>query len=162
MTYYPVLVEIILIFLNLITTLFSLMASLIKIRNLGFMKYLKFIFIIILIGSSACSEKDAVETKIELDGTYIGTFDRNGVTSNITLSFDAGQFVGTSDQQNFPAICNGNYSIKHDIIEISNDCAFTANFDWSLILDGTWEFNMQGNVLTLENDISDIYTLNKQ
>ena len=101
------------------------------------MKTLLLIFIAISI--SAC-EKESIDI---LDGTYKGTFQRDIINSddeiaNITLILDKGVFKGSSDKSNYPAICQGTYSIKQDTIIFENQCMFTADFNWTLILDGKY------------------------
>lgn len=97
----------------------------------------------------------------EIAGQYSGTFQRGESTSNITLKFNKSGFSGESETVKFPAICNGNYSISNDTIKFENQCIWTADFDWSLIINNEWSFSFENNVLILTNSIGDIYTLTK-
>lgn len=85
---------------------------------------------------------------------YMGTFMRGGplidpLPSNVTLRFRDGVFEGTSDSQNYPAICNGTYKVKGDNINFRNKCVFPANFDWSFILAGDFELEQRGDSLMM-------------
>jgi len=85
---------------------------------------------------------------------YMGTFMRGGplidpLPSNVTIRFRDGVFEGTSDTQNYPAICNGTYSIKGTKINFRNKCVFPANFDWGLILAGDFEYELKGDSLMI-------------
>lgn len=84
----------------------------------------------------------------------MGTFMRGGplidpLPSNVTLRFRDGVFEGTSDTQHYPAICNGTYSVKGTKINFRNKCVFTANFDWSFILAGDFEYEQRGDSLII-------------
>jgi hypothetical protein len=85
------------------------------------------------------------------DGTYTGTFQRNpeqnGPISNVSITFSSGTWTGVSDSAKYPALCHGNYRIVNDKLVFTCDCAWTADFDWSLILSGSYEFNLYGEQL---------------
>jgi hypothetical protein len=83
---------------------------------------------------------------------YMGTFLRGGPlidmgSSNVTLRFRDGVFEGTSTENNYPAICNGTYSVKGTKINFRNKCIFPANFDWGLILAGDFDYEQRGDSL---------------
>lgn len=85
---------------------------------------------------------------------YMGTFMRGGplidpLPSNVTIRFRDGVFEGTSDAQNYPAICNGTYTVKGDEISFRNKCVFPANFDWSFIMAGDFEYEQRGDSLMM-------------
>ncbi len=119
-----------------------------------------FILLIGLIGIISCNNDDNVQPNF--DGQYVGTFERNGNMSNVELNLDNGEFSGDSDIVKFPAICNGNYSISNSAIVFENQCAWTAEFDWSLILSENWNYSLKNNTLTLTNSIGYVYILTKQ
>jgi hypothetical protein len=86
--------------------------------------------------------------------TYMGIFFRGGplidpFPSNVTLRFRDGVFEGTSTENNYPAICNGTYSVKGTKINFRNKCIFPANFDWGLILAGDFDYEQRGDSLFL-------------
>jgi hypothetical protein len=108
----------------------------------------------------SCNKDNDGQATIE--GQYVGTFQRGGNSSKVELTLSSENFSGESDTVKFPAICNGNYSIWDRTIEFENQCPWTAEFDWSLILGGTWNFNIDNEILILTNSIGDKYTLEKQ
>jgi len=86
----------------------------------------------------------------ELDGTIlIGSFMRGGplelpAPTQVVLNFGTGTFEGYSTNPNYPAICKGTYSKSAAAITFKNTCAFTADFDWTLILDGEYTYEKDG------------------
>ncbi|WP_116772522.1 hypothetical protein [Maribacter litoralis] len=98
----------------------------------------------------------------DIDGQYIGTFQRGENSSNVELTLNDNNFSGESEIVKFPAICNGNYTISNGTVKFENQCPWTAEFDWSLILSDTWDFSYANDTLRLTNSIGDIYTLTKR
>lgn len=94
-----------------------------------------------------------------LEGNYSGTFTRGNESSNVQLVFENGKFEGSSEVTKFPAICNGTYQVSGNKIEFTNSCAWTAEFDWSLILAGSWTFLKTNNQLTMTHSNGDQYIL---
>lgn len=94
-----------------------------------------------------------------LVGNYSGTFTRGNEISNVQLVFENGKFEGSSEVTKFPAICNGTYQVSGNKIEFTNSCAWTAEFDWSLILAGSWTFLKTNNQLTMTHSNGDQYIL---
>ena len=105
---------------------------------------------------------DNDDVQRDIDGQYIGTFQRGENISNVELSLNDATFSGESEIMKFPAICNGNYSISDRTIKFENQCPWTAEFDWSLILSDTWDFKFAKDTLTLTNSIGDVYSLAKK
>ncbi|WP_345955509.1 hypothetical protein [Mucilaginibacter sp. PAMB04168] len=123
---------------------------------------------LILLTAVAC-KKSQVKTP-QLEGNYKGTYQRVGPaldnkTANVTLTLNTGKWTGQSDIANYPALCNGTYTFTRNKINFENNCAFTANFNWTLILSGEYEFSQTGNELKITKNYgneSDIYRLTKQ
>jgi hypothetical protein len=104
------------------------------------------------------------------EGKYNGHFtrstvDEDGTPSEITLMFTANTFQGSGDIPEYPAICQGTYSIKGDKITFTNSCPWTADFDWTLILGGDYTINVDGNKVKFFRDYdgkqSDTYVLER-
>lgn len=106
--------------------------------------------------------KDDDNIKANINGDYVGFFERNGNTSNVKLTFNNGTFNGQSEIEKFPALCNGTYTISESKITFSNDCPWTAEFDWSLILSDKWDLNLNNNTLIMTKSNGDKYTLTQQ
>jgi hypothetical protein len=129
-------------------------------------------FVIVLIGF-ACKQDHNYPDKIP-DGLYTGTFQRQlafggGDISNISVTFYSNTWTGQSDRSKYPALCHGTYSLDKDKIVFTNDCVWTAEFDWSLILGREYALTIDGNQLKFIRDYrgpssdsySDIYNLSK-
>ena len=128
--------------------------------------------LLILLGISAstllftsCDKENVTPT-----GRYSGTFTRssptsNTVTSNVTLEIDGNTFKGSSNMENYPAICNGTLDFSRNTLKVTNKCMFTANFDWTYIFKGEYEVEVSGNTLRIikryPNDFADVYNLEK-
>ncbi len=103
--------------------------------------------------------------------TFKGSFTRyeskkDPVSSNVQLRFKNGKFEGSSDQVNFPAICEGTYRIKGEMLNFRNSCMFPANFDWSLILVGDFDYERKSDSLIISRSYDwggrDEYRLKKE
>ena len=122
----------------------------------------RIILIGLLIALFACDSDDKSQLNFNINGLYIGIFERDGYTSNVELEFANGTFSGASEVINFPAICNGTYLISNNTVEFENQCVFTSDFDWSLILWENWDYSFNNNTLIITKTNGDKYTLIKQ
>ena len=120
----------------------------------------------------SCEDKDIninKNTNLTL-GTYKGQFIRSNpnskfAPSNITLTFTCDKFSGESDKEKYPAICNGTYKITGQEIEFFDACAWTADFDWTYILNGKFTLTTDGRKVEMrrsQNGQSDSYKLELQ
>jgi hypothetical protein len=126
------------------------------------MKTKIFFFFTLLIIIVSCNKSEEVIYSPNTNGNYTGIFERNGISSNVQLNLVNGSFNGQSVIQKFPALCNGTYLISCNTIAFDNNCAWTADFDWTLILNGEWNYNMNGNILLLTKSNGDKYILTQQ
>lgn len=115
-------------------------------------------FLILCICFSCQSQEDEI---LFIKGTYSGEFERSGESEKVELTFSKGKFEGSSERIKFPAICRGTYTLTSNQISFQNECAWTAEFDWTLILNGKWEYQNSVDQLILENDLGDRYILSK-
>lgn len=130
----------------------------------------KFALVIIGLILFSCSYKNAPATSAIPEGTYKGHFTRSSplaryAPSNVTLTIKGNSFSGESDKVNYPAICNGTFTVNGKTIEFENACMWTADFDWSNILKGKFEFNwIEGKLemTKVSGDNTDHYTLTLQ
>lgn len=137
------------------------------------MKYLYLFLIITLLSFSfiGCEAGEDVPLS-NLDGKYVGYFQRTvgkepGHVSQIRLKFTSNTWEGHSDTPQYPALCKGTYELKGSKILFENNCFFTADFDWSLILNGEYTVKYSGNTVTMtkvispenQNQIIDVFTL---
>lgn len=119
------------------------------------------IFIGIIMSVLACSD-DNNPTPTSIEGQYIGVFERNGTLVNVELNFENGTYNGNSEINRFPAICSGSYEVYENNISFQNECIWTADFDWTLILGEEWSYSIENNILTLIKENGDKYILTKQ
>lgn len=124
------------------------------------MKAVYVVLILAAISILGCNKE--ADTIAPLDGDYIGTFERDSISAEVALQFENGTYSGTSDRVKFPAICNGTYEVSGNTINFVNQCPWTADFDWSLILNDRWNISSNDDILILTNPIGDRYQLIKQ
>lgn len=107
----------------------------------------------------ACKKDDDDDNNLALpEGMYIGTFSRTGMDSaSVSLTLSGNQFNGQSDMDKYPAICHGSYLINDQTISFSDSCAWTANFDWSLILNGSYSLSRNNNTLKFSRTNGNIH-----
>ncbi len=113
-------------------------------------------FICALFFLVSCEKEEEIQKHL-FDGTYIGTFQRQIVwtendTAHITLTFNGNQWSGSSNFEKYPALCRGTYSINGDTIIFENECIWTAEFDWTLILAGKYLLTKTGNTVEFSKD----------
>jgi len=91
-------------------------------------------------------------------------------TANISMTFSSNEWSGSSDIVKYPALCHGTYSLIGDTIIFTNQCAWTTEFDWSLILSGKYHILKTGNKIEFTRNYGnessvfcvDSYILDKQ
>jgi len=109
---------------------------------------------LVLFAFISCEQDDLSQISELPIGTYKGQFIRTNpqikfAPSNVTLTFTADRFYGESDVNKYPAICNGTYILNSREIEFTNECIWTADFDWGSILSGKFQFTRNGDQLEL-------------
>lgn len=131
----------------------------------------QFALLIAILFATACKKSDELPGGNQeqwLSGRYMGTFYRTGGdTVNVSMLFTETNFSGSSDRAKYPAICNGIFSMEknNDVyaVHFDDNCVWTADFDWSLILDGDYElvFNPDKSVTIVRHSFasSDYYHL---
>jgi hypothetical protein len=129
------------------------------------------VLLFLLASLIACKKNEVVPGEnVLLNGRYAGTFSRTAAdTVNVSILFTGSDFSGTGDRLKYPAICNGTFLISKNgteqTIHFSNACAWTADFDWTLILNGDYElvFNTDKKITIRRSNgyITDEYNLYK-
>ena len=107
----------------------------------------------------------------KIEGRYQGTFHRyidpvsNPATSTVQLHFSEEDFTGVSSTPKYPAIGSGKYSATANKLNIENQSFYTADFDWSLIFDGEFNYKFEGNKLEIwkgyAGGMKDVYLLER-
>ncbi len=117
------------------------------------LKFLSLLFFGLLISISSCND-DEMMSDIELNGEYSGTFTVKYESGEIfsepvTVTFSANQYVSSIGPNRFPAGGNGTFEVKENSIEFKDKNIWTADFDWGLILGGTYDLKKNGVVIEL-------------
>lgn len=120
--------------------------------------------------SSSCKKTGNENASPVKDGTYKGTFQRltanGGLIVNVSLNFKNGNWSGQGETSKYPALCHGRYQVEGDNINFINYCIWTAEFDWTLILEGDYKLSSIGNQLEISRDYNgaflDVYKLTRQ
>jgi hypothetical protein len=100
----------------------------------------------------------------DLDGSYAGSYTRGDSTTAIILNIQNYSFEGSSEAAHFPSICHGTVGWDEYTIQFSDECSWTADFDWSLILSGSYMYAYSSTKLTFwrgKGDYYERYTIEK-
>ncbi|MGN8057602.1 hypothetical protein ACTJKN_15090 [Pedobacter sp. 22163] len=114
------------------------------------------IFLFALILSLGCKKPTNVD--VLLDGNYTGVLVITNsvksvpVTHPISISLKDGKFSITSgaDASLKPSGGKGTYNFKNRIGYFTDEGAWTADFDWNMILNGEYDIRSSGVDLTLK------------
>lgn len=117
------------------------------------------VFVMSLLVVLGCNDDETSAVPPVLEGNYEGTFERDDMRSDVTLTLENGEFSGSSNKDRFPAICNGTYTQEDSQATFSDVCVWTADFDWTLILSGEWDVQANADALIMLNENGDKYTL---
>lgn len=116
----------------------------------------------------SCNPTENVDPT-SMQGQFAGTFERtvNGQSegvANVGLILEGNSFSGSGGPNRYPVICNGTFTVSGGNITFENACFFTADFDWSLILSGSFRLSRVGGeyILQRSNDnLVDTYRLRR-
>lgn len=130
----------------------------------------RFVMIVTVLLFFSCASKNTSKVVLAPQGIYKGTFTRSSpqaryAVANVAIKFTGNAFEGESDRVNYPAICAGTFKSGGNVIEFSNECMWTANFDWTYILKEKFEFSLIGNRLEMTKSLgenTDHYSLTLQ
>lgn len=112
-------------------------------------------------------KKDNLNIK---DGTYKGTFtvtySSGTQTGQTTLELKNGKFTCSGNSNRIPAGGSGTFSSDNGKITFNDKNAWTADFDWNLILSGNYDYTFDGKKLIFSADKNNVgnykYDLEKQ
>jgi hypothetical protein len=111
-----------------------------------------FLFVILCIGCEESSTGIYLE-----DGNYSGTFmiiESNGQTQtgNINFNFSNNNYSVVPEYKYLPPAGAGTFSRNSNTINLVDTAIHTAEFDWSLILNGNFNLAQNGKALILEQN----------
>lgn len=118
----------------------------------------------------SCEYEQVNKTEKVKPGVYKGQFIRTSPyakfsPAQVTVEFTGDRFTGQSDVIKYPAICFGTYRVEGSEMNFKNECFFTADFDWTLILQGNYQYQVHENQLEItrvQNEVTDRYVLVRQ
>ena len=127
----------------------------------------KWLLAFLLLAALSACDKERFEKQIE--GNYTGSFQRTAPTGpypvqQVSLHLNDNSFSGQSSNARQPALCHGRWEAGSSVIDFHNSCVWTADFDWTLILTGTFRYELNGTRLKMwkkTGDITDTYELTK-
>ena len=110
------------------------------------------------------------EKNLGISGSFSGKFFRTTPAghmpeSQVTVHLNNGAFSGQSSDARYPAICHGAVSKSSGKLVFASACMWTADFDWTLILDGEYQYEYNGERLKFwkqTGDNIDTYDLVKE
>lgn len=89
---------------------------------------------------------------VDLEGTYCGTFNLTSPagteTGAVRFSFDDGRYSVDGEQRYLPPRGGGTYEVEDKIV-LRDDMRHTAEFDWTLILKGAFNYEIEDGTLTM-------------
>ncbi|MXV15584.1 hypothetical protein [Hufsiella ginkgonis] len=108
----------------------------------------------IALGTGACSHK--VTTPQKFEGLYSGEFRYYNPQSNasaqsapITVSFSGYIYDATGAPDKKPAGGSGTFSMEGNKVKFEEKSMWTADFDWNMILKGTYDYQVKADSLIL-------------
>ena len=112
-------------------------------------------------------KKDNLNIK---DGTYKGTFTVTyssvTQTGQTPVELKKGKFTCSGNSNRIPAGGAGTFSSDNGKITFNDENAWTADFDWNLILSGNYDYTFDGKKLIFSADKNNVgnykYDLEKQ
>lgn len=115
--------------------------------------------VIALLFLFSCTKEEIPEEKVNetFEGTYNGVFQRryaseDSFISSVTMTFYSNEWSGSSgfgeDDNSYPGLCNGSYSINENTIKFNNSCHWSDNFIiQTYTLDGEFDLTESGEFI---------------
>ena len=104
---------------------------------------------------SACSDDGSVNSI--MDGTYVGTFmitleDGQIQTGDVAFTFNGSSYSCLPQQRYLPPSGAGSFQTMGQVLRLKDTSMHTAEFDWTLILNGDFSFTFNGLHLVLQQN----------
>jgi len=119
-----------------------------------------------MVGVNGCGPKKVapVDPAIAIQGTYAGKYfithdagtnDEHVEQGGVRVSLWNGRYDMRPIVKNLPPAGKGTYKVDSGKVEFVNTSMHTADFDWTLILRGWFEYTLEGSQLTMtQNETS--------
>lgn len=121
-----------------------------------------FLVSVVCIFSFSCEKEEDVVTPpatygpLELYGTYSGIFtviySDTTHTNSVSIVFDGQNYSCSSEPDHIPAGGVGTFEADLTEMTFSDQGYHPANFDWNLILQGEYDFELSDSTLLLQVD----------
>ena len=110
-----------------------------------------FILLSATLSFTACSKNEATPLPQKLDGTYTGAFTSTsvGATNATAKVVITGKTYQATLNTAFGVSSKGSYVTSNNQIAFTDSTVHTANFDWGLLLNGTYSSTTKGDSLIL-------------
>ena len=101
---------------------------------------------VLLLLSSSCNSDDDTTNNALLYGNYTGEFtviynDSTMYSNPVTVQFYTDDtYISSGNENFFPAGGSGSFSSNTEALEYYDENFWTANFDWNLILNGSYTY----------------------
>ena len=125
-----------------------------------------FILLSAVLSFTACTKNKVTPLPEKLDGTYTGAFTSSGpgsinTTANVII---AGKTYQGSLNTTFGVLSRGSYVVNNDQITFTDSTVHTANFNWGLLLSGTYTATAKGDdsLILVKKGTDYTYRLKKQ
>lgn len=112
----------------------------------------------------SCDKEKENSPELAFRGSFSGHFHRTGMdTIPVFLDFAENTYSGYSSRTKYPAICRGSWQTSGTTISFTDSCTWTADFDWTLILNGNYNFSIENDnrirIWRLTGAVKDEYLL---
>jgi hypothetical protein len=136
------------------------------------MKLKGLILLVVVSVFSSCSKELIVSKNV--DGTYRGVFEIENtdpaanstpITADVWVNLKGINYNSTGSVNGISAGASGKYFIKKDVITFTDILMHTANFDWSLLLNGSYTYTIKDDQIVLSKKAGNntyTYRLKKQ
>ena len=107
----------------------------------------------LFIAMTACTETEK-QTATLSDGSYTGTFtveydDGQNDSNSVTITISGNHYSCSAGENHIPAGGHGTFTISGSTITFRDEMMWTADFDWNLILNGEYNFKIDGGEIEI-------------
>ena len=105
--------------------------------------------------SNSSKDKTNLVTEQKLQGNYTGRVVGDGIETttiigNVSVQISGGNYQSTFTSSSFPTgSSKGSFTIDNNQVIFVDSLAHTANFDWGVLLNGTYAAQFKGDSLIL-------------
>lgn len=106
------------------------------------------LFILLAAGLSSCDETEMAKLKGSYSGTFIYHSPEAPKSGPVTVTFDGTNYTSTRNPDYIPAGGSGTFAfMEKNRVKFEDQNVWMANFDWNLILNGEYSYEVKGDSL---------------